>query len=750
MSASSGSSSFRSLSEISEVSSVRISIDLVAAAKRNIGFFRLVHESHWLHHKSTILQAIRRYDKLWMPLMADLSVGSTPPMILPPLDIEWVWFCHTLNPASYKQYCESRFPKIIGKPTIFDEEIEEYALGRCKEIWDNRYPSEPFVNETDENVEALYDVYGDLMDLVLKHRYLYTKFSEHYRSELMYLISARQRYKGFLHMVHRFADGYSCLVPTSDIALMWLTHQSYPTMYTLDTKELEDGIDKVLGIWETIKEEDAEETKKLWEKTFEQPYEKAGGAIDKITEVNPVFYWGVSDVDVNTKYKSMVPRFLLEVFAMVKLIPKTGLVKGDVSKEFLRLKMVRGHRELELDKPLCNITSALWIKAWHLFCEFGTKGLVLEVRQQGGNCFKDSSLRDRSTFLWNDLLRAPSLTISKDIDRAVNAVASITPPVQAPYLLKCVPDRVTDDSGAMISDVILKINQYRPQKGRWLSRTVLDHSSRECFVIRIRVGEGFWRRGGESPSTVKWEDRVVEICEGSWSYVAGSIGRAPEKVVGTASPKEPPEGWQALWNFSSGEELLIRWDSSASASNLNFTINNQQSNDYVVKLLSGRKLQYQLKKPSIRSTDEDVGFVTLVRVSEDDPIGKATALINWKLMVVELMPEEDAVFILLICNSIVRTITELTNEDVASLLVRRRLKEAKIGDRNWGSVVLHPSSYSSSDIASPHLQPWYWNAGAVMAPQRLKQVNHPPALSYSQAEGGDKLFKRGIIPASST
>lgn len=45
--------------------------------------------------------------------------------------------------------------------------------------------------------------------------------------------------------------------------------------------------------------------------------------------------------------------------------------------------------------------------------------------------------------------------------------------------------------------------------------------------LNCRVGGGFWRRGGETPSTVKWEDRITEVREGSWSYVAGSIGRAP-------------------------------------------------------------------------------------------------------------------------------------------------------------------------------------------------------------------------------
>jgi hypothetical protein len=41
------------------------------------------------------------------------------------------------------------------------------------------------------------------------------------------------------------------------------------------------------------------------------------------------------------------------------------------------------------------------------------------------------------------------------------------------------------------------------------------------------VGGGFWRRGGETPTAVKWDDRIIEIREGSWSYVAGPIGRAP-------------------------------------------------------------------------------------------------------------------------------------------------------------------------------------------------------------------------------
>ncbi|CAN4108843.1 unnamed protein product [Withania somnifera] len=522
--------SMRSLSEISEEDTVRFSVDLVAAARRNLGFLRLVKESLWLHQKPIILESIRRYDELWMPLVSDLSNGSNPPMILPPLDIEWVWYCHTLNPVGYRQYCESRFFKLIGKAAIFNAENEEYALNRCREIWVQRYPTEHFENECDDSnlQNPVSTLHEDLLNEVSKHRYLYAKFSEPYYPETVYLIAARQQYKGFLYMMHRFGDTCSILVPTSDILLMWITHQSYPTAYTLDTKGLEEEVRKVVGAWEAVKGEDIEDTKKLWERIFDHPYEKAGGlAIGKAVNVKPPIYWEITDTDVNTKYASMFPRFLLEVCLTVKLKLNMKTLSRDASKEFLRLQIVRCHRELKIDRPLCKLTSQRWQKALHLYCEFGTKGMVLEVRQRGGGCIKGSSLRESVTFLWNDLLRAPSLNLAKEIDQKVRVATSITPPVQASYLLKCVPDRVSDDSGAMISDVILRMNQYHPQEGRWLSRTVLDHAGRECFVICFRVGGGFWRRGAETPSAVKWEDRIIEVREGRWSYVAGSIGRAP-------------------------------------------------------------------------------------------------------------------------------------------------------------------------------------------------------------------------------
>lgn len=150
-------------------------------------------------------------------------------------------------------------------------------------------------------------------------------------------------------------------------------------------------------------------------------------------------------------------------------------------------------------------------------------------------------------------------------------------------------------------------------------------------------------------------------------------------------------------------------------------------------------------EPKNFESEEDE-FVTVIRFSDDNPTGKATALVNWKLLTVEVLPEEDAVLVLLLCISILRTISEIRKEDLGSLLVRRRIREAKPGDHDWGSVILHPSSYSPS-ISSRFLQPWYWNAETVMAAQTTEGVTQHSDmnLNYSPAEGGDKLYKRGIF-----
>ncbi|XP_076958217.1 glycine-rich domain-containing protein 2-like [Bidens hawaiensis] len=719
-------SDHRTLSELSDDEPIRLSLDLVAAARQNIVFLRDVAESHWLHHTHVLIEAVRRYDQLWMPMISDLTPESgKPPMILPPLDVEWVWFCHTLNPAVYRQYCDSRFSKLIGKPAIFNQENKDYALERCKERWVSKYPSESFENEADsDDLHTSICKTDYLLGEVSKQRCLLTKFSKPYMLELVYLIAAKNRYKGFLFMLQRYADSSTTFVPTLDILLMWITHKSYPIAYTIDLNEMEDNMLKITES-ECVKEEDLEVMKKLWERVYDQPYEKAG--CPAIDDVKPSIHWEVTDTDVNVKYRPLLPRFLLEVNMLVKQTALLKTLQTDISREFLRFQFLRCHREFKLNNPISTISSDSWQKVVDLYCEFGTKGMEVELRRKGGVCIKGSKLLESKTFTWNELLRAPFITLDGVISQRFRVFVSITPPAQAPYLLKSVPDRVTDDSGAMVSEVILKMNQYRPQEGRWLSHTVLDHAGRECFVIRMRIAGGVWRRGSNKPTVVKWEDRCVEIRAGSWSYVAGSIGKAPDKVIATATPNKCSGEWRASWTFSTGHELFISPDMTFDIETSNSSIDSE------IKLLNGRHFHYQNEQ---NKDEEQDGFVTIVRVSDDHPNGRATGLINWKLSAMEFLPEEDAAFVLLLGTTILRSVTEMRKEDVGSLLVRRRLKEANHGERDWGSVMV-----VEEPLRSVYVKPWYWNAEAVMARQGVEYVNK----SYSVEECGDDLYKQALF-----
>lgn len=96
-------------------------------------------------------------------------------------------------------------------------------------------------------------------------------------------------------------------------------YQSYPTAYAKDVKEFKSELGKMVGMWTLPKPEEVRDSKKLWERVYDQPYDKAGGEVhveseNQISAKLPV-YWDVSDSDVNMRYKSLSPRFLLEVIS---------------------------------------------------------------------------------------------------------------------------------------------------------------------------------------------------------------------------------------------------------------------------------------------------------------------------------------------------------------------------------------------------------------------------------------------------
>ncbi|XP_024365160.1 glycine-rich domain-containing protein 1 isoform X3 [Physcomitrium patens] len=739
---------------------VEISVDLVFAAKRLLCFLRTIDSITSLHsYTPTVLRAIQRYRNCWMPLAAEAGNSEcklgdkTGTALLPSVDVQWVWHCHCLSPMAYRDFCKSKYGRVIDCPLLPDTAIEDAARNRCRKIWNERYKDEPFDivlnlwGSTEDTTSAFpaeeppVPEISELVAVITRQSSFYYHISQPYMWEEAFLQASLERYKCFLHIVNKSRGSIMC-VPTYDIDLIWHAHQVSPVAYARDTKALlgcvvdhddsmERGPNTKLG-------DSFEDTTQLWESTFGHPYERAGSLYKGSKPVNlpaphdgsdgqQILEWVPVTLpsefrlpDVNLKFPCLVPRRIVQVGIFIK--SETNVINETKQKIVLsvRLRALQAHKLLKLDAAVVPFASnPQWQKLWLLHCEMATRGFVLEVRCQLEGCLgtlNQSKVIGSKELTWEALQNSPMLSTNTLIELTekrwvmerkkyplqLRLGVSIAPPVQGPYLLKSVPDRVTDDAGAMLSNLILRMNKYEPQRGRWISRTVLNHMGKECFVIRIRVAKGIWRKNGDRPEGVDWNERVIDVCEGGWTYVAGSIGYAPHKIVGTATPcADDLEHYRLSWHLSTGDSLVISrplevetdWEHY-----LEFRLMGSYTN--LVRLINGRKLQYEVPNATLQ---EEEGFVTLIRYNAQAPQGKATALFNWRVSAMEIHPEEDVVLVLLLCTATMRSVADFGGKHHGNLFAQRRHKESKPGQKDWGSVAVENAA-SQSNLAT-----WYLN-----------------------------------------
>ena len=184
----------------------------------------------------------------------------------------------------------------------------------------------------------------------------------------------------------------------------------------------------------------------------------------------------------------------LQVCIHVKGAKAQAKLEAGEHELVLRLRMMEACKSLQQCVPVSSyMFDNVWHQAFLMQCEVSSNGLILELRSHRVACLKGVSQRlGKVALTWKELetevlfaKKNPLSIKSTDIMESFITLTSITPPVQAPYLLKALNDRVTDDTGAMLSKRIGRLNKHEPQRGRWISWTVLDHTGNECFIIRI-------------------------------------------------------------------------------------------------------------------------------------------------------------------------------------------------------------------------------------------------------------------------
>ena len=208
-------------------------LDLLNAAVSEYDFLRLIDNHPALYCTPVLLNAVYRYETYWLPLAAQYEGEYLPA----PLDIEWVWHCHILNPVAYSNDCNSMLGKVVDhRPMV----LNESASQKSKNYWNQKYNGVPYdIDLYDTTPTPLISgtfIQKSSYDIVAacqrQRGFNYNSSLPHFR-DLTFLKKAVQRYKVLL-MIKR-DNPHVFVVPCYDNDLIWHTHQQFPHYYWSDT-----------------------------------------------------------------------------------------------------------------------------------------------------------------------------------------------------------------------------------------------------------------------------------------------------------------------------------------------------------------------------------------------------------------------------------------------------------------------------------------------------------------------------------
>ncbi|XP_078436875.1 glycine-rich domain-containing protein 1-like isoform X2 [Wolffia australiana] len=594
-----------------------ISADLLATAKFQLKFLAAVDKHRYLYEGPVLNRAIDRYKNYWLPLIAQQDESSTVPLLVP-LDCEWIWHCHRLNPLQYIRDCEREFGRIIGSRNVISTVGEGPIPLESKEIWIKAYPHEPFEidyscsSSTNDNHEEKTEITYDLVSAVKRQSSFFDQVSRPSMNDDNFLNYAVARYKGFLHLRRRNQEQSVNIfqVPTYDIDLIWHSHQLHPQSYSEDLLEI---LGRILPHDDTDSDRSKgkkldvgfSETTKRWEEMFGRRYWRAGAmykgnAPAAVVTVPPPL------IDI---VEAQNPAAKLEV-NLDLLLPSVNFI--EVLLEILEIRNLKDSRKASLSvlvrkkqpDPFFNKRFGLPI-----FSESGEKRVASFRCEPSGDLLltvvanlssTKLSLTRRRKLIGKALLPLSELVDSSP-DRCIDlwlnlktktasfqavslrVAASSTCKAPGPHSLVMA---AAPPAFALGRCFTLQSSPSPRQNPR--STSVLDESGKEILCIRTRKREvvAEWRPSNETQV-------MAELRNNVWAF--------------------PVHGFSLRLDRANKEAHLYEL----------------KGGTHLVRLYLGRKLEFDPRTCAHHRTDEN-NYITAVQFSSDHPYGRAVALINVK------------------------------------------------------------------------------------------------------------------------
>jgi len=214
----------------------RLDVNLAPQTLRNeLDFLRTVSETTHLSDPDVISDAVRRYERCWLPLVAEADCSES---LSPPVDVHWIWHCHMLSPYHYERDCLRLINKVIGHSVRPAAQLEEQRRATA-DVWKQKYDQEPFdMTDVRPSAQSYYErqsTYDLAAAAGRQSKFFYNVSLPHFRDD-RFLQQALVRYRKFLVLKQQHRD--AVLVPSYDIDLVWHTHQLHPLLYKQDTSTL--------------------------------------------------------------------------------------------------------------------------------------------------------------------------------------------------------------------------------------------------------------------------------------------------------------------------------------------------------------------------------------------------------------------------------------------------------------------------------------------------------------------------------
>ncbi|XP_059629772.1 glycine-rich domain-containing protein 1-like [Cornus florida] len=604
--------------EWAEAQRTAISEDLVTAAKQQLQFLAAIDRNRHLYDGPALDRAIYRYKFFWLPLLAKHSESqfSEGPLVVP-LDCEWIWHCHRLNPVRYLTDCKELYGRIMDNRNVVSS-VHGTSKRQTEEIWNMMYPNEPYELDLSGNMETVAEnkvgasksTKYDLVSAVKRQTPFYFQVSRPWMKDDWFLEGALARYKGFLHLIKRNGErNINCfLVPTYDIDLIWHSHQLHPVSYCKDQVAI---LGKVLQHNDTDSDRTkgkkldvgSSETAKQWDEAFGSRYWRAGamyrGSAPSPLTINLCALSNVGKKLVQSiKYQDMIQlpkKMLVEV--MLEIIGVRNLPAGHTGSLILYFNKKQPDLLFNTRRRL-NISCESGKKQVAAFqCEPSGELLIELVSYSGLQKMLGTtliSLQDPNSVSklsvenWFELVPDSGIVGSKPI--SLQIALSFTTPFPAPYDLH------------MALAHRFSISSFSP-----LSTEKLQHAKSWTCIVNEAGNEIINIQMRDPKRSEGAKNRI------SKKEVIGMTGSGETRVLA----EFVGEGWLLM-----GSQWFFQLQKKVSEEDYMFGLIGNRK----MVIFRGRKLDYELNYCRKEKNERD--FMTIVEFSEENPYGKAVALLN--------------------------------------------------------------------------------------------------------------------------